>query len=178
MKRIVALVLVVCLIVFPFSFDLDKVYASGSNEFQYSIVGSEVFITGYTGQLTDIVIPESIDELSVTTISNKAFDSLGLTSVIIPNSVTTIGQEAFSNNNLTSITIPHGVTSIGSMAFRFNNLTSVTIPETLTSISDRVFSINELESVMLHEALTSIGDFAFSSNSLIEKTRSDMLVKV
>ena len=68
---------------------------------------------------TEIVIPETLDGLSVTDIDSSAFyycDSL--TSVVIPDSVISIGSEAFRDcSSLTSITIGNGVTSIGSSAF-------------------------------------------------------------
>ena len=47
--------------------------------------------------------------------------SLGITSVIIPDTVISIGNYAFYGNKLTSVTIPNSVTSIGNSAFFKND---------------------------------------------------------
>jgi hypothetical protein len=90
-------------------------------------------ICNYRGKSTEVVIPDIINELPVTSIGVGAFSNLlkkkkiQLTSVTIPESITKIKGHAFSMNQLTSIIIPKSVTEIGDNAFDFNNrLTSVT----------------------------------------------------
>jgi len=84
---------------------------------------------------TNFTIPDS-----VTTIGNKAFHRVALTSLIIPSNVTSIGDSAFSNASLSSLTIENGVTSIGEWAFNgCKALTSVTIPSSVTSIGGYAF---------------------------------------
>ena len=73
----------------------------------------------------------------LTSIGDCAFyECTGVTSVTIPDSVTSIGEEAFSGcTGLTSVTIPDSVISIGVEAFYgCTGLTSVTIPDSVTSI--------------------------------------------
>ncbi|MFD2658833.1 leucine-rich repeat protein [Paenibacillus thailandensis] len=56
-------------------------------------------ITGYDGTIPqDLVIPDTINGLTVVEIAPSAFASKGLTSATIPSSVTTIGTDAFVNN--------------------------------------------------------------------------------
>ena len=76
-------------------------------------------VKGYSGTLTDVVIPSYYKGNSVKSIGNYAFYCCtGLTSITIPDSVTSIGEDAFYHcNGLTSITIPNSVTSIGESAF-------------------------------------------------------------
>ena len=85
-----------------------------------------VEITGYSGSVEKVDIPEKIDGKSVTRIGDEAFEYCeNITSVTIPDSVTSIGFCVFSNcTSLTSITIPNSVTSIGGGAFE--NCTSLT----------------------------------------------------
>ncbi len=74
-----------------------------------------ISITGYNveGGL-DVVIPSMINDKKVIEIGNYAFvtgnypnyASLGITSVVIPNTVKSIGYMAFYRNQLTSITFP------------------------------------------------------------------------
>jgi hypothetical protein len=72
----------------------------------------------------DVVIPASYNNLPITEIPNNAFEGVGITSVIIPDSVTTIGQMAFQRCiYLKSVTIGSGVKDIGINAF--NNCTSL-----------------------------------------------------
>ena len=76
-------------------------------------------VKGYSGILTDVVIPSYYKGNSVTSIGKDAFYFCrGLTSVTISDSVTSIGSSAFYGcTGLTSITIPDSVTSIGESAF-------------------------------------------------------------
>ena len=82
--------------------------------------GNSYTVTGHTDACTgEIVIPATVNELSVTSIGEFAFHlCTELTSVSIPNSVTSIGRNAFGVCwNLTSVSIPNSVTSIGVGAF-------------------------------------------------------------
>ena len=106
-------------------------------------IGGSYSVTGYEGTDTEVVIPETYEDLPVTVIAESAFaDQSTVTSVTIPNSVTSIGDYAFYNcDSLTSVTIPNSVTSIGSHAFRgCDSLTSVTIPNSVTSIGSYAFA--------------------------------------
>lgn len=59
-------------------------------------------LTGYDGTIPqDLVIPDTINGLTVVEIAPSAFASKGLTSATIPSSVTTIGTDAFANNDPT-----------------------------------------------------------------------------
>jgi len=83
--------------------------------------------------VTDLVIPESINGIAVTTIIQFAFWENNLTSVVIPDSVETIGNSAFAVNNITSIYIGKNsnLTDLGSTSFSsvntFNNPNLTTI---------------------------------------------------
>jgi len=75
-------------------------------------------ITGYTGQLNNVVIPAQINGVNVTRVAASAFESRGLTGTLtFPSTLTYIGQRAFWGNSLTSVTVPNSVTHIGNYAF-------------------------------------------------------------
>ena len=84
-------------------------------------------ITGFETDQNTFDIPESIDGVPVTEISDNAFCGSGLTSIAFPKSVTTIGYAAFSMcPNLKSFAIPDTIESVGSKAFDMcENLTEV-----------------------------------------------------
>ncbi len=83
-------------------------------------------VTGYTGESTDIVIPETIAGVAVKAIGDKAFTmsdnghaSVKITSISLPNALESIGEAAFTNTLIESINIPATVKSIGENAFYY-----------------------------------------------------------
>ena len=80
----------------------------GKSSFTYSVSNNQVTITGLTDEyLTDLVIPETIENLPVTAIKENAFDGCSqITSITVPNSVTSIGSGAFKGTNPTKVTLP------------------------------------------------------------------------
>lgn len=103
----------------------------------YEMGDAEVAITGCSNFAKgELVIPEQIQGLPVTSIRDSAFSTCRrLTSITIPGSVTSIGDLAFSNCiGLSSITIPDSVTSIGDTAFLgCDGLTLISIPQAFHS---------------------------------------------
>ncbi len=105
------------------------------------------FVTGYTGKVDTVVIPEmiSIDSVDygVTSIGKKSFyECSSLTSVVISNGVTYIEDNAFYNcDSLINIEIGNSVTYIGYDAFyECSNLTSILIPDSVNYIDGYAFS--------------------------------------
>ena len=148
-------------------------------DWEYTISGNEVTITGYSGAATDLVIPATIEGLPVTTIGDYAFiwcDSL--TSVTIGNGVTTIGDRAFSGcHSLTGIWVDANNSNYSSddrgVLFNKDKTTLIQapgaisgaymIPDSVTAIgSDAFIWCDSLTSVTMGNSVTTIGDRAFS----------------
>jgi hypothetical protein len=125
-----------------------------------------------------LIIPETIEGLSVTGIRDNAFDSQNLTSVTIPDSVKHIGDYAFTHNNLTSVEFPSNLETIGDYAFSYNTLTSVEFPSNLKTIGEDAFSGNDLTSLIIPGSVREIGQYAFSLNDLTSLTISDGLTTI
>ena len=153
-------------------------------DFKYSVLDDgTVEIKGYNGSAETVVIPDTIDGKSVTSIGYYAFGGCtSLTSITIPDSVTEIGSDAFSGcTSLTSITIPNGITSIGESAFDgCTNLTSITIPDSVTEIGSSAFSgCTSLTSIAIPNSVTEIGSSAFSGcKSLTSITIPDSVTEI
>ncbi|WP_168122861.1 leucine-rich repeat protein [Paenibacillus sp. HB172176] len=146
------------------------IHAATEGDFTYyPTSGTTAYISSYSGTDTDIIIPDRVgagDEYEVTAINEAAFNSKGLTSVVLPSGLKTIGQNAFYQNALTSIELPPGLESIGKSAFANNKLTEVVIPDLITTIENNTFQNNKITSLTLPNSITSIGRYAFSSNLL------------
>ena len=91
------------------------------NTFKYHVLNDgTIEITGYTGKIEgEVVLPETIDGYSVTSIGNYAFSyCTSLESVTIPASVTTIGDCAFYGcTSLHTVVLPDTEITIGQNAF-------------------------------------------------------------
>lgn len=109
--------------------------------------------------ITSVVINEGI-----TSIGNRLFQALPITTVTIPSSVTSIGIYAFSQCvNLLSISLPEGLTALGTNCFAScTSLKSATIPSSITQINDNVFKgCSNLEDVSLADGITLLGNGMF-----------------
>ena len=125
-------------------------------EYTLSDDGTYYSVTGIgTCTDTDIVIPDTYDNLPVTSIGDSAFmRCTSLTSVVIPDSVTSIEAYAFSDCiSLTGVIIPDSVTSIIFNAFEHcKSLTSIRIPDSVEIIGGEVFSnCDSLTSITVDE---------------------------
>lgn len=93
--------------------------ASG-DDYEYAVLeDGTVEITRYSGNDTEVVIPEELDGKTVTSIGYRAFAwRSNITSIYIPDCVTSIGDYAFYHCfGLTSISISDNVSSIGANPF-------------------------------------------------------------
>ncbi|MDE5765419.1 MAG: leucine-rich repeat domain-containing protein [Ruminococcus sp.] len=95
------------------------IIANPEKDFEFKIDSDHAVLIKYSGNATEIVIPDTVAGLPVTTIGDDAFyDCDSLTSVNIPDNVTSIGNKAFDLcHSLTSIYIPDSVTSIQGNSF-------------------------------------------------------------
>jgi len=81
-----------------------------NGEIKYEYIGlntrnTAIFITGYSGEDTKIIIPSEISGVSVVLIENSSFTGIAsLKSIKIPDNVVIIGENAFRDNiNLSTV---------------------------------------------------------------------------
>jgi hypothetical protein len=140
--------------------------------------GTGITITGFKGDATEIVIPQTIDGLPVTAIGEDAFNRRGLTKLTLPEGLESIGFFAFPGNELKTLIIPNTVTTIDGGAFANNQLESVVLSDNLIKISSIAFEFNKLSSVVLPESLEIIGQLTFASNQLSEIVIPDNVIDI
>jgi len=137
-----------------------------------------VKINRYTGTSKTVRIPPKIQNQNVVYIGDRAFESMELISVVIPDTVILIGKYAFSEssgqamttNQLTSIIIPDSVSSIGIGAFMGNQLSNVNLGKGVNSISDYAFAGNQITNINIPNSVVNIGESAFANNPLTRVT--------
>jgi len=122
----------------------------------------------------DLVIPDALGGNPVYTISDAAFISSGIKTVVIGNSVKYILDMAFRDTLLSSVSIPNSVEYIGPAAFAGSLLSSVTLGNSVTYIAEGAFSGNSIAGALtLPNRLTGIGGQAFKDNLLTTVTIPD-----
>lgn len=122
----------------------------------YILNDNELMITRYYGSLTDVVVPDSYQNYTVTTIGRSVFNNDGIKTVVLPETVTDIQDYAFSSNkNLTSIKLPSKLRHIGINAFFYcTGLESIELPASLETIDPFAFSAAGLKSIVIPESQT------------------------
>jgi len=136
-------------------------------------------ITGYTGNDTDIILPDQYNNVNVAAIADNAFafskTGRHLNSVQLGKNIATIGSAAFKGTDLKSIDF-NGTTSlwsIGGEAFTDDQLTGkLELPESITVIGSKAFAGNsdgtgnQLTGLTVGPKVTTILDSAFANNQL------------
>lgn len=157
MKKLCVALLLVALFALP-------VFADNAT-FRYTEnADGTLTVTGYTGYLSDLSLPETIDGKTVTAIGEYAFaNQTELVSVSLPESVTIIGAHAFYGcARLVRASL--AATDIGVAAFAdCVALREVSLGKNLVTIEDAAFeNCRMLGKLTIPATLTAIGTDAFS----------------
>ena len=132
--------------------------------FDYEEVDGQITIKSYIGfdDLDVVVIPDRINNLSVTKIGEKAFENCkGVKEVILPKGLKIIGECAFQFSGISSIILPESLKIIGEHAFSFSGISSIILPESLSVIEYGAFSGTKLDSIHIPSSINSIESLTF-----------------
>ena len=175
MKKLIATLLTIACVMTLFSIFAFAETAQSSGDFTYEVKGNgTATITGYSGEQTDIILPNMIDGYTITSIGDLAFYSEEFRgesiSVTIPDSVVSIGEKAFWNRNVRSINLPDGLESIGYGAFvgcdecqfrvSANHPYFAVVDGSLYNKTQKEL-LWPAEGATIPEGIVSIGDYAF-----------------
>lgn len=134
--------------------------------FDYKVYENKIIIEKYTGDETNVVVPEFIDGMAVSEISEKAFaDNKYIKSVEIPNGIDEIKDGLFTGcSDLERVALPDTVKRIGIYAFAYcDSLTDVNIPSTVKEIGYCAFrGCTVIKNISLPLQTESIGINAFA----------------
>ncbi len=148
--------------------DGDSVFFDDTANFT---INDEGCITKYTGSQRIVIIPDTINDITVTGIGENVFkNNARMVTVSIPDTVTYIGRSAFEGcTNLVGVTIPDGVTNVNSSTFyKCSNLKDVSFGENVTTIGSWAFrNCSSLESIEIPNSVAEIEYGAFENCGLL-----------
>lgn len=128
-------------------------------------IDSRGYITGYTGESADVIVPSTVEGKDVRGIAAGAFrERWDIETVSLPDTLQHIEDETFAYcANLSEITFNAGLKTVGDRAFEnCLHLRTVTLPEGLSTLGEEVFSNCEsLESAVLPSTLETVPAGAF-----------------
>ena len=144
------------------------------NNFKYTISKindiDTVLIYGYESEITSLVVPDEIENISNIEICEGSFNSCStLTTVTLSDSVKKIGEEAFKScQKLTTVTMGNGVTTVGNYVFsNCQMLSDITLSSNLTNISSYMFdTCSQLKEVEIPASVTTIETYSFRYTGL------------
>lgn len=164
-------------------------------DFDYEKINNdkEIKITGYHGQQTEIIVPETLCAgLPVTQLGSQAVPST-VTTITLPSGMNTVDKLAFNsasaltaiyvNEKNTAFVSKNGIlysadeTKIIRYPIAAENK-DIVLPENVTDIADYAFAYTGISSVVLHEGLKRIGVSAFMNTSLSEVTIPESIEKI
>ncbi len=148
------------------SLSLKKASMAEENGYKYYISNGKAVIDSYTGEDSELVIPDTLGGLSVTEIGYAAFaGNKNIVSATIPETVLRINHDAFNGCiALESVILPDSITSIQDGAFSgCIKLKSIQIPDSISRIEDNTFMGCEgLTDISLNSTIDYIGKNAFA----------------
>jgi prepilin-type N-terminal cleavage/methylation domain-containing protein len=108
-------------------------------------------IGSYTGDSKDLVIPSSINGISINRIWQDSFNNKGLVAVDFDDdsNIQQIHARAFLNNDLTSIDLPNTLRKVDYGSFKDNQLTEIKLPPSLNQIETQAFDGNDLTKITI-----------------------------
>ena len=138
-----------------------------NDPFEFQLTDDGYIVKGYTGNETNIIIPESFNGKPVIGIGDKAFEyNKSISSITIPSGVTYIGNNAFYGcSYLRNINLPNSLTEIKSYAFNdCSFLRNIILPEGVKIIGDSVFQdCSSLTNITIPYTLEKLGDYVFDN---------------
>ena len=151
-KKAVSLLLFLLMLISLLSFGAAGVLAEDKTygAFSYRVADEGVYITGYTGEMAEVFIPNTIDDKVVVGIDDEAF---------------------WYKDFVTNIKLPEYLETIGARAFQgCSSLVELELPDTVYEISDAAFeSCKNLRNINIPASLDYVGAFAFDGTKWIDK---------
>lgn len=129
----------------------------------------------YQGKSNEVVIPDTIDELEVTSLGSDLFKGKAIESIEISDNVRSIDSSIFNGmTSLKSVKLSAKYQTVSYNMFSgCTNLEKAVMPEGVTSISDEAFSgCTKLAEISIPTSVNEIGSDAFKGTKWLEDQRA------
>lgn len=148
---------------YPVSREYKMEYYANESDFE---INSSGYIKGYSGNIKEFIVPDTVNGITVTGVDENAFDNnKNIIGITFPKTMAYIGYEAFLNSTVKYVTAP-GLTYIDESGLQTDNLIYLYAP-----LLERV-EITGLASTNLRtiefENLIYAGQGAFSGNTSLK----------
>lgn len=195
-KKLLSVLLAFAVLVIALPLSGISSYAADTSEFTYQVLSEEdktAEITSYTGAGGDVVIPETLDGYTVTSLGDTAFGeeengymNFSITSLTIPQTIENISETAsicliacgefiVDEDNV-------NFSSLCGVLFNKNkhslirypsgkNEISYTVPSSVTEICYGAFYFSKLKSIDVSNGVETVVDYAFSYSSELEEVK-------
>lgn len=134
----------------------------------YKIEDGEVTVNGYNGELTKLMIPETIEGCPVVTVDFWYGKSQNMQAVALPEGVKEIAKEAFAKcSDLIYIGLPESLETICEKAFKeCKSLKEIRLPNGITGVGNDAFLYSGLERIYISAGASGINGRALYGSSL------------
>ena len=167
--------------VFLFFAAAFSAFGAEKTDLKYSIIDGEAVITGFTGEPTELEIPEFISCYPVTEIRDNAFCNCStLMRISLPSTLAKLGHHSFyACDSLESIALPEGLAEIGEGCFcGCSELAAAELPDTLEQLPDSCFrACTTLKEITLPSSLKTMGAFCFAGCTDLEMAETGELLE-
>ena len=147
-------------------------YPATNEDFRYDVYTYYIVITQCLSTKSNIIIPDTIQDLPVYIIAAGAFaDQTAITSVSMSNNVIEIRENAFAGCvNLASVNLPKNLKTCGGGAFsNCDNIKAITIPASLSVIPSGMFGdCDRLSAVTIEDSSSQSDATAVPVERIIE----------
>lgn len=136
---------------------------SGDGNYFFGHVEEDIFVlTDCTSEEDTIVVPETIEGVTVGKIGESAFFESPCKHIVLPDTVTVISKEAFLYcHSLETIELGNSLQHIGILAFSgCSNLQTVSFPESLEHLELVFFMCDQLQEVYIPATATEVDGIA------------------
>ena len=140
MKKVLSVILCLCIVLGTFMIGPFTAYAADDEDsdlYGYELYDTSAVITGYYGDESEVVIPETIEGKPVTRIDSSAFSyNESIERVVLSSQIYNVSSYSFAScTNLKEVVFPESFETISYCAFiNCPELKSVTIPDTVYDI--------------------------------------------
>ena len=122
-------------------------------------------ITGYTGNDTELILPDNAAGVAVKRIGEDALShNEFITKVTLPKNLIEIARGAFEGcSSLTEVIFNSSLESIGDDAFKGSALSSLSLPDNVSGIGKYCFYGTDISSLKIPANVSTVGKFAFAN---------------